>query len=203
MEAIGAMGSSASYANWPKAKQLDKVISMTATIILIGFLLFFFTAFIVTSIRFQDERNKNFRIQGEFHPYTKRASFLTGGEKKLFSLLQSSALLSNYYIFPQLHLSTLLEVKDDAKDMQGKFEWLNKLYVDFIIFDKEKIEPVLVIGLNDQTHQWGSRKARDEFVRKALDENGIPLITIKTNDIADFAKIEDKIAEVLASKGLQ
>lgn len=174
---------------------------MSAVIVLVSFIIFLSIVLIGALVKFQDERNKNLRLQGEFQPYTKKSSFLTGSEKKLFLLLQNSDLLKNYYIFPQLHLSTLLRVKDDARDIQGKFEWLNKLYVDFVIFDREKIEPAIVIELNDQTHQWNSRKARDEFVKKALDENGIPLIVIQTNDLADFDQIESRIEKILYTTG--
>lgn len=166
---------------------------MTTTIILIAFILFFFSAFIISYIKFQDERNKNLRIQGEFQPYTKKATFLSNSEKKLFSLLNSSSVTKNYHIFPQLHLSTMLQVKDDARDMQGKFEWLNKLYVDFVLFEKEGFTPSLVIELNDQSHKWGPRKARDQFVQKALDENGIALLVVETKDLANFSQIEEKI----------
>lgn len=33
--------------------------------------------------------------------------------------------------------------------------------------------------------------------RKALDENGIPLIVIKTNDLADLDQIESRIEKIL------
>ena len=153
--------------------------------------------FIVMSVKFQDERNRNLRIQGEFNPYQRKPSFMSGNEKKLYSILSSIQGLQNYYIYPQLHLSTILEVKEDARDMQGKFEWLNKLFVDFVICDRENIEPVLVIELNDSTHKWGSRKARDQFIKNALSENGIQLLTFSTNDLAQSTIVESKISEWL------
>lgn len=123
---------------------------------------------------------------------------MTGNELKLFSILNQPQSLSDYYIFPQLHLSTLLQVKDGVADMQGKFAWINKLYVDFAIFNKDPLEPKLIIELNDQTHEWNSRKARDEFVRQALAETNIQFLEIKTVELTKPVELLSKIKSLLS-----
>ena len=150
-------------------------------------------------VRFVDERNFNLYLQGKLNPYKRKVSFLTSPEKDLFVILQQANIKGNFLIFPQLHLSTLLVVKDETNDLQGKFDWLNKLYVDFVLFDKETLDPLLVIELNDSTHFWGSRKARDQFVKKALEENRIPLLTIEKNLLEDRQKIIELVLSRLNS----
>jgi len=171
---------------------------MDITFILIGLLLFFILTSIILFVKFKDERNNNLYLQSKFNPFTKKRSLLTGNEKKLLKLLEGFSSLDTYYIYPQLHLSTFLKVKDGANDLKGKFDWLNKLYVDFVIFDKETLSPLLVIELNDSTHKWDSRKARDEFVAKALEENGIPLLTFTTNQLASRDVIDNILQEELS-----
>lgn len=149
-------------------------------------------------MKFIDERNKNLYLNGQFNPYQAKKYFLTGAERKLFQILQDSELSNSYYIFPQLHLSTLLEVKPEAKDLQGKFDWLNRLFVDFVIMDKETIKPVLVIELNDSTHRWNNRKARDQFVAKALNENKIPLLIVGVSDLKKSVSVIEKIKKSLS-----
>lgn len=61
-----------------------------------------------------------------------------------------------------------------------------------MIFDKE-MNPKLIIELNDSTHSWKSRKARDEFVRKALTENNFNFIELRTTDLANREKIDELI----------
>jgi hypothetical protein len=168
----------------------------TILIILGALVLLFFMTTVFAFILFQDERNKLLFLQGKLNPFRRRQRFLTGNELKLFSILRDNSTLNDFYIFPQLHLSTILEVKDDTNDLAGKFDWLNKLFVDFVIFDKE-MNPKLVIELNDSTHTWKSRKARDEFVRKALTENNIPLIEFKTNDLVNPINVANKIINQL------
>lgn len=130
-----------------------------------------------------DYRNYNLYLEGKFSPFKRKAYILTRSEQELFSLIRSAIADLDCLVFPQQHLSTFLQVKDDADDLTGKFGWLNTLFVDFVIFDKEAVQPILVIELNDKTHFWNSRKGRDQFVAKALKENNIPLLIISTDDL--------------------
>lgn len=156
---------------------------MTIEIFLIFLLLLTFSFGLVWYIKFTDERNYNLYLHGKLNPYKRKSQFLSDPELKLFNLLNSLNFNNEFYIFPQLHLSTLLMVKNEAIDMKGKFDWLNSLYVDFVLFDKKSMEAKLVIELNDKTHFWNNRKARDEFVEKSLTENGIPFLKLSFFDL--------------------
>lgn len=164
--------------------------------VLIAILLVLFTMTVVTTILWQDAKNKLFYLHGKFNPFEKKKYFLTQNEQRLFLLLKSLSVLQNYYIFPQLHLSTLLQVKNEAKDMMGKFEYINKLFVDFVIFDKN-LNPVVVIELNDLSHNWSSRRSRDQFVTKALEENNIPLLTLTTRDTYLKDEVEKSLSRYI------
>ena len=172
---------------------------MSITVIfLFLFLILSFTS-IFLYLKLQDERNKNLYADGLVNPYKKKKYFLTLDEKELFLILQNLTVNSNYLVFPQLHLSTLLQVKEESNDLAGKFEWLNKLFVDFVLFDKKDLQPRLVIELNDSTHLWGNRKARDQFVKKSLEENNIPFLVIETESLINGqAKeiVEEKIRNI-------
>lgn len=172
---------------------------MSITVIfLFLFLILSFTS-IFLYLKLQDERNKNLYADGRVNPYKKKKYFLTLDEKELFLILQNLTVNSNYLVFPQLHLSTLLQVKDESNDLTGKFEWLNKLFVDFVIFDKQDLQPKLVIELNDKTHLWDNRKARDQFVKKTLEENHIPFLAIETESLINGQArqiVEEKIKSI-------
>lgn len=160
--------------------------------VLLIILLILFTIAVFAIILWQGARNKLLYLHGKFNPYKKKSRFLTQVEQELFNSLNSLQILQSYHIFPQLHLSTLLQVKPDAKDLMGKFEYINKLFVDFVIFDKN-LNPVVVIELNDRTHLWNSRKSRDEFVAQTLQSSGIPLLTLVPRDAYFKDDLEQKI----------
>lgn len=66
--------------------------------------------------------------------------------------------------------------------------------VDFVLFDKQNISPVLVIELDDYTHQRSDRQARDGFVDRVLNHCGVPILhvvsSLKETELK--AKIDEK-----------
>ncbi len=145
-------------------------------------------------IRFIDQQNYNLYLQGQLNPFKRKTHFLTSPEKILFEILRDIAIDKNFYVFPQLQLSKMLYVQDDVNDIREKFDWINKLSIDFVIFNAS-LEPLLAIELNDKTHAWINRKARDQFVIKSLEENNIPFLTIATDLLNNKEQV---VAEILS-----
>lgn len=156
----------------------------------------FFSMTVIAMIKFIDERNKNLYLQGDLKPYFRKKYYLSPSEQKLFHILFEFAKQHGYLLVPQVHLSSIFEVKEDAKDLRGKFEWLNSLSVDFMLFNKQTFQPVAAIELNDRTHLWLSRKARDQFVQRAFNENNIKLLTVQTTHLVD-GTINSKLEAIL------
>ena len=50
--------------------------------------------------------------------------------------------------------------------------------VDFVICDKETMQTLLVIELDDKSHSRRERKTRDAFVDKTLQSAGIPILHV-------------------------
>ncbi len=93
----------------------------------------------------------------------------------------------------QSNLATFIERTDGAK-------FQNELYrnVDFLVTDTN-FAPLIVIEINDKTHESNSRRERDEKVSKICQEAGVPILTFWTEDVADEAFIGDRLKEVLNS----
>jgi len=47
-----------------------------------------------------------------------------------------------------------------------------------VLFDKQNISPVLVIELDDFTHEREDRKERDLFVNKLFNHCGVPILRV-------------------------
>ncbi len=78
--------------------------------------------------------------------------------------------------------------------MGGYRSKINKKIVDFVLFDKQNISPILVIELDDYTHQKPDRKKRDVFLNKVLDHCGIPILhTPSVHEEELRMKIKEKI----------
>ena len=48
--------------------------------------------------------------------------------------------------------------------------------VDFVIIDQRTMAPLLVVELDDRSHERTDRKARDRFVDQVLLSVGIPIL---------------------------
>ena len=121
---------------------------------------------------------------------TYRAGLMTEMEKKFFFVIKKSA-GENYTVQPQVNLATIIE-------KQGDFKYQNELYrnIDFGIFD-ENYNIVLLIEINDETHNEPSRKKRDAKVRDISKIAGIPLITFYTKYGVNQKYIDEKIHEII------
>ena len=167
--------------------------------VLLGLLLFFATVSVFLYMKVIDNRNYRLFFENKFNPCRSKP-FLTNNEKRLFSVLQKICQDQKLILVPQPHLSTFLQVKDNGKDLLGKFEWLNKYFVDYAIFNYHLDRPLLIIELNDRTHLWNHRRARDEFVSHVLRQNHIPLLTLLNTDILQPKRLEELILKLMNQK---
>ncbi len=89
---------------------------------------------------------------------------LTATEKKFYYMIKK-IIGEDYIIWPQINLATIIEKK-------GDFKYQNELYrnIDFGIFDKENLELLLLIEINDQNHNLKEIQIRDKKVRNLCDK---------------------------------
>lgn len=81
---------------------------------------------------------------------------------------------NEYKIVPQVNLATIVK-----KINRG---YINELFknIDFAIFDKDYKNVLLLIEINDSTHNKINRKDRDLKVKKICNDCNIKLITFYT-----------------------
>lgn len=158
--------------------------------IVLYFLLFGIAAVIVIFLlfRFYRNRNKN-SIQEKYSDDTTISTsansieqnptqanyigkdLMTEVEKTFYNSL-TEIVDSDFIIQPQINLATIIK-----KESEVPFQ--NELYrnIDFGIFRRTNYELLLLIELNDKTHNDYKRKLRDNKVKEICNKAKIPLIT--------------------------
>ena len=108
----------------------------------------------------------------------------TKKEKILFDLI-TFKLNNRYIILPQVNLQTIIQTNSIKRN--------DELYrnIDFCIFEKSTLKPVLAIELNGDDHSKYYKKKRDESVKKILLCAGLPLLTLKNDDL--YTKTVDEL----------
>ncbi|MFA6982087.1 MAG: DUF2726 domain-containing protein [Patescibacteria group bacterium] len=133
------------------------------------------------------------------YEYTKKDYLLTAPEHDLFDTLMKVA-GDQYYIFPQVHLSTLFDHKIFGQGWRGALSHIQRKSVDFVICDKEHIKPLLAIELDDSSHDEEDRIERDEEVEGIFEQAGVPLLRFKNRDRMNIDLVSSKIRGILDSQ---
>jgi len=133
--------------------------------------------------------------------YSKRTFlFDSNTEFQLFKILNE--LFGNtFYIFPQIHYSHLVEVKNPIR--YGKYDHqrsrIDKKSADFVLCDKQQVIPRLVIELDGNSHNRADRRTRDIFIDELMKDVNMPIVHIKTSNLnRNF--VQSEIGRVLSLK---
>lgn len=96
----------------------------------------------------------------------------------------------NIRIVPQVCLGAIIEKENDAR-------YRNELFriVDFAVFNNDFSKILLVIELNDRSHNNYYRNDRDNKVKMILNEAGIKLITFYTNMSNTTEYVQNRIKQ--------
>ena len=95
--------------------------------------------------------------------------FMTLYERKIYNILLK--LGDNYKIIPQINLASIIRKKNNNHYYSDLFR-----NIDFAIFDKECNKLLLLIEIDDSTHDNYKRKQRDQKVNDICKNASIKLI---------------------------
>lgn len=132
----------------------------------------------------------------EIFPYKKNNYLLTSNEITFYALLEEIIDLSKYEIFPQVRLSDIIKIEAGTEKRMTYFNKISKKSPDFVLCDK-KTSPLLVLELDDISHEKEDRIARDGFVDKALAAAKIPILHIICKKNYNKEELKQKIEESL------
>lgn len=110
----------------------------------------------------------------EYH-YKRKDLIMTQAETRFFQIL-TEAIGDGYYVFPQVHLSSILEHRIHGQNWWAAFHHINRKSVDFVICDKKTVRPLAAIELDDWSHNLDHRKDRDREVERIFEGAQLPLI---------------------------
>ncbi len=91
-------------------------------------------------------------------------------------------------VFAKVRLADLLAVDGDALRDRGAMaprlraqsqNKINAKHVDFVLCDPATTRPLLLVELDDASHERSDRKARDEYVDRAAAAAGVPVLHVK------------------------
>ena len=139
---------------------------------------------------FLDQKSK------ALYNYKRRDFLMSRAEHEFFDILVDIT-KDQYYVFPQIHLSTILDNKVVGQNWKGAFRHIDEKSVDYVICDKAYIKPLLAIELDDKTHEQSNRKIRDGEVERILSNANLPLLRFGNNGYFNKEEIRHLVLEKL------
>lgn len=127
---------------------------------------------------FFEGRLKTRKEKTEHLPYTKKQYFLTNNERSLLAVIEK-IVDNRYYIFPQVHFSKIIYAQGQQNFKNPYFNKIDRKSADFVLFDKQNVSPVLVIEVDDASHNRPDRIERDGFIDRVLERCGIPIVRVQ------------------------
>jgi len=110
---------------------------------------------------------------------------LTANEQDFYNKMKGYVYSQGLHIITKIRLADLIEPK--ANQYRNRSEWttnFNKIsakHIDFAIVNND-MKILFLIELDDNTHNYSDRQNRDEFVNKALLDNGYMLLRVYNNN---------------------
>jgi len=93
--------------------------------------------------------------------------------------------------------SNIVQVLSSKKEFWTYQNKINRKRIDFVIFKKQYLTPIIVIEYDGKTHNRSDRQKRDRFVDKVLYSVGIKSLHIKHQKNIDFEELKNKINELM------
>lgn len=133
--------------------------------------------------------NENKTEEKVSYLYEIKKSLVTSTERSFLTAIKH-ILPEDYYLQPQVCLRSVIERTDEAY-------YQNELYkiIDVVIFERKSFKPVLLVEINDETHNQPKRIERDKKVKMICEEAGLPLVTFWTKFGVNENYIQKRILE--------
>ncbi len=129
-------------------------------------------------------------------PFKRKDFLLNIPERKFFESLQH-IIPAEYVVFPQIVLSNIVKVSSSRKEFWTYQNKINRKTIDFVIFEKQYLKPIVAIEYDGKTHNRSDRQERDAFVNRVLESVGIKSLHIRHQENINFEDIKNKINELL------
>ena len=132
-----------------------------------------------------------------FH-YDRKNFIMTHAEQEFFRMLMES-FGQEYLIFPQVHLSALLDAHLQAgQSAMWARRHIEAKSVDYILCDRETTRTLVAIELDDWSHKLRTRQWRDAEVERIFAEANIPLVRFHDYQTLDRGVMEAKLRKTVA-----
>jgi len=113
----------------------------------------------------------------ESFPFRKKDYLLSKAERSFYEVLLRS-IGNDHVVFAKVRLLDLLWLPKGTANAQSHRNRVQSKHVDFVLCQRASLTPVLVVELDDASHEAPSRQHRDMLVDRVLASAGLPVLHV-------------------------
>lgn len=136
------------------------------------------------------------KLLGRSYPFHAQETLLTQAELRFFKTLDQ-VIPSHHMIAPKVRLGDVIGCSD-ADWRRGHGPRISAKHLDFVIIERSTSRILLAIELDDRSHDRPDRRDRDDFVNRALDAAGVPLLRVPVARSYTSSDLKTLMADALA-----
>jgi very-short-patch-repair endonuclease len=121
-------------------------------------------------------------------PYEKIPFLLTKAENSFYQVLRH-ILGSDFHIYPKVRISDIVKVEKGTKNRQAAFNRIQSKHVDFLLCNQHS-RPVLVIELDDSSHNTAKAQKTDRFKDELFKTVGLRCVRIPASSSYNTEQIK-------------
>jgi very-short-patch-repair endonuclease len=101
----------------------------------------------------------------------------------------------SYRIFVKVRLADIVDVQRglSASARQSAFNRISRKHLDFVICDSRDLSIVGAVELDDKSHRKTGRQERDQFLDKALEAAGVPMLRVKAQSTYSIKEVSSDL----------
>jgi hypothetical protein len=126
--------------------------------------------------------------------YTQRDVLFTPAERSFYGVLEQ-AISNEYKIFGKVRVADILEPNSslNKSEWQTAFNKISSKHFDYVLCQKDTLQVVCVVELDDKSHGSKKAKARDALLDGACIGSGLKLIRFKAQKTYQSDSVKVKI----------
>jgi len=130
------------------------------------------------------------------YPYEKEQTLFSPAERSFLGVLEQTV-NGRYRFMGKVRLADVVKVKGglNKSSWQNAFNRIQSKHVDIVACDPATLSIQFVVELDDNTHNQLRRQGRDQFVDKALQAAGIPVIHVTAKKGYSVQGIQDTLSQ--------
>ena len=127
-------------------------------------------------------------------PYQSKEVLCSPAERSFMGALDK-IVGNGYRIFAKVRLADIVEVNKglSSSARQSAFNRISRKHLDLVICDSRDLSIVGAVELDDKSHRKTGRQERDQFLDKALEAAGVPILRIKAQSAYSIKEISSNL----------